>query len=46
MKSVNSDPRFGETTFELTEIREGAQDPALFQVPADYNLNNLRRRPN
>ena len=40
VKSVNSDPRFGETTYELTDIREGAQDAALFQVPGDYNRSN------
>jgi hypothetical protein len=38
VKSVNSDPRFGETTYELTDIREGAQDPLLFQVPGDYSF--------
>jgi len=43
VKSVNSDPRFGETTYELTDIREGVQDPALFQVPADYNQGAVRR---
>jgi hypothetical protein len=43
VKSVNSDPRFGETTYELTDIREGVQDPSLFQVPADYNQGTVRR---
>ena len=37
VKSVNSDPRFGETTYQLTNIVRGGQDPTLFQVPADYN---------
>jgi hypothetical protein len=36
IKSSNSDPRFGDTTFELTEIVQGAPDAALFQIPADY----------
>ena len=36
VKSVNSDPRFGETTYQLTNIVRGGQDPTLFQVPADY----------
>ena len=40
VKSVNTDPRFGETTYELTDIREGAQDAALFQIPGDYNRSN------
>jgi hypothetical protein len=34
IKSVNKDPRFGETTYEMTNIVQSAQDPALFQVPA------------
>lgn len=36
VKSVNSDPRFGETTYQLTNILRVPQDPGLFQVPADY----------
>lgn len=36
VKSSNSDPRFGVTTYELTDIAQGAPDPALFQVPPDY----------
>jgi hypothetical protein len=38
VKSTNSDPRFGETSYELTDIVQGAPNPALFQVPADYAL--------
>ncbi len=37
VKSVNSDPRFGDTTYQLTNIVRGMQDPALFQIPADYS---------
>jgi len=33
IKSVNKDPRFGETTYELTNIQQGALDPALFKIP-------------
>lgn len=36
VKSVNSDPRFGDTTYQLTKITQSAPDAALFQVPADY----------
>jgi hypothetical protein len=36
IKSVNTDPRFGTTTYELTNIRVGPPDPELFQPPADY----------
>lgn len=33
VKTLNSDPRFGDTTYELTNIVQGAQDPALFVMP-------------
>jgi len=38
LKSSNSDPRFGVTTYELTNIMQAAPDPSLFRVPADYSL--------
>jgi hypothetical protein len=38
LKSTNSDPRFGSTTYELKDLAQGRPDPALFQVPADYRL--------
>jgi hypothetical protein len=34
----NSDPRMGETTYRLTNINRGEPDPSLFQVPADYTV--------
>jgi len=39
VKSVNSDPRFGDTTYQLTKITQTAPDAALFQVPADYTVS-------
>lgn len=36
LKSSNSDPRFGVTTYELTDISQAPPDPALFQVPSGY----------
>lgn len=39
VKSSNSDPRFGTNTYELTNIVRAAPDPALFQIPADYAVN-------
>jgi hypothetical protein len=33
VKSSNSDPRFGETNYQLTNISQAAPDSALFQVP-------------
>jgi hypothetical protein len=38
VKTVNSDPRFGVTTYQLANIVQGGQDPALFQIPADYTV--------
>jgi hypothetical protein len=38
VKSSNSDPRFGDTTFELNNINRAEPDPTLFQVPSDYTL--------
>jgi hypothetical protein len=37
-KSINSDPRFGDTTYQLTKVVQSAPDPALFQIPADYTV--------
>lgn len=41
VKSINSDPRFGETTYELTNISSVDPDPALFQIPADYTIVDM-----
>jgi hypothetical protein len=38
VKTSNSDPRFGTTTYELANISRAAPDPSLFQVPADYSV--------
>jgi len=39
-----SDPRMGETTYRLTDIKRGDPDPALFQVPNSYK-NNYKTEP-
>ncbi len=36
--SKNSDPRFGETTFRLSDIRQAEQPRYLFDVPPDYKV--------
>lgn len=36
VKSTNTDPRFGTSTYELNNIVVGPPNPTLFQVPADY----------
>jgi hypothetical protein len=38
----HSDPRFGETTYKLTNIQRGEPSAALFQVPSDYTLKETR----
>jgi hypothetical protein len=43
VKSSNSDPRFGETSFELTNISRNEPDPSLFQVPADYIVSEAQK---
>jgi hypothetical protein len=36
--STRKDPRFGETTFRLRNVRLGAPLASLFEVPADYKI--------
>ncbi len=36
--SKHSDPRSGDVVYALTNIQRAEPDPALFQVPADYQL--------
>ena len=36
--SKHSDPRFGETTYQLAGIKRSEPDPSLFQVPSDYKI--------
>jgi hypothetical protein len=38
VKSVNNDPRFGETDYELTNIDRSAPPASLFQIPSDYKV--------
>jgi PII-like signaling protein len=36
VKSSNTDPRFGISTYELTNIVQAPPQPALFEIPAGY----------
>jgi hypothetical protein len=36
VKSTNSDPRYGETTYELKAVSLSSPDPTLFQIPPGY----------
>jgi hypothetical protein len=44
VKSVNSDPRFGVTTYQLTNVARSDPDPTLFQIPADYTVTDAPGR--
>jgi hypothetical protein len=43
--SKHSDPRMGETTYSLTNIKRGDPHPSLFQVPSDYTMVNDEGAP-
>jgi hypothetical protein len=36
VQSTTSDPRYGTSTYNLTEVQQGAPDAALFRVPEGY----------
>ena len=36
--SKHSDPRTGDTVYQLTNIQRGEPAPSLFQVPSDYTV--------
>ncbi len=38
VESKTSDPRFGETTYQLSGLNRAEPDPALFTVPAGYSI--------
>jgi hypothetical protein len=38
VKSINSDPRFGTTTYEVKNISRLNPDASLFQIPGDYTV--------
>lgn len=41
----HTDPRVGETTYTLTNIKRVDPHPSLFQVPSDYSLANEEPMP-
>ncbi len=36
--SRQSDPRFGETTYRLTNLDRSEPSPQLFEIPADFTV--------
>lgn len=43
VKTANSDPRFGENTYEFTDISRDEPDAALFQISPDYAMVEMGR---
>jgi hypothetical protein len=43
VKSVTTDPRFGTTVYELTNVSRQTPEPSLFQVPPDYTVKTAGR---
>jgi hypothetical protein len=46
VKSVRSDPRFGTTTYTVTNIQRTEPDASLFTIPADYAVKEGGPGPN
>jgi hypothetical protein len=46
VKSVRSDPRFGTTTYTVTNIQRSEPEASLFAVPADYTVKEGGAGPN
>jgi hypothetical protein len=44
VQSKRSDPRFGETTFQLTNVQNAAPAASQFQVPSDYAVTAAKGR--
>ncbi|MBC7924719.1 MAG: hypothetical protein H7039_03605 [Bryobacteraceae bacterium] len=42
--SRHTDPRQGETTYKLTNLRLGEPSPGLFEVPANYTVQTANER--
>ena len=42
VKSVRTDPRFGQTVYQLSNIRRGDQPSSLFEVPSDFAITTGR----
>jgi hypothetical protein len=39
LRSKQSDPRFGQTTYEVTSLDREEPAPSLFEVPSDYKIS-------
>ena len=45
VKSTRSDPRFGQTTYTLTNIQRTEPAAVLFTVPSDFSVSQAPMRP-
>jgi hypothetical protein len=45
VKSTRNDPRFGMTTYTVTNIQKTEPDASLFTIPADYTVKEGGRGP-
>lgn len=39
VKSMRTDPRFGQTVYQLSNVRRGEQPSTLFEVPSDFAVS-------
>jgi hypothetical protein len=42
LRSKQTDPRFGEITYEVTQLDRGKPARALFEIPSDYQVRDVR----
>jgi hypothetical protein len=43
--SKNTDPRFGEIVYKVTDVQLSEPDPSLFQVPVGYSVREEMHKP-
>jgi hypothetical protein len=43
--SIRTSPFFGKQTFTITELTAAEPDPQLFELPAGFKVNDLRKNP-
>jgi hypothetical protein len=41
LQTTQTDPRFGETTYSLTNVERSAPDSTMFQIPAGYTVEKV-----
>jgi hypothetical protein len=43
VQSTTSDPRFGQTTYQLHNLQLKEQQPQLFAPPSDFHIDGPRK---